>query len=93
MGLPPTPASTISDPMSRGSDPQISTRPTAAAAATAVDPATAVLAGMDGQGRQLYVGCLVVVETEAGVAAVGTVKLVTGQQLNKWEPEKVSTSE
>ncbi|KAF6266339.1 hypothetical protein COO60DRAFT_447718 [Scenedesmus sp. NREL 46B-D3] len=61
----------------------------AAAAAEAEDAAEKVPAGKDSAGRQLYVGSRVAVMTELGVAAVGRVKLLPGQKVDRWMDDKV----
>jgi uncharacterized Zn ribbon protein len=49
-----------------------------------------VSAGKDSAGQQLYVGSRVAVITELGVAAVGRVRLLPGQKVDKWMDDKVS---
>lgn len=62
----------------------------AAAVVAAAEPADLMPAGTDSLGNQLHVGNKVAVVTEQGVAAVGRVKLLPGQKLDKWLQDKVS---
>jgi uncharacterized Zn ribbon protein len=67
-------------------------KPAAAAAAEEEQEETTgkVPAGKDSAGQQLYVGSRVAVITDLGVAAVGRVRLLPGQKVDKWMEDKVS---